>query len=125
MEEALMAQIDLENNLTLKLYDASRQIAGDRWQVTMTARINIDFKRLSKLDEICGAAQAAKIRNALGPVAVFEKKRERNFIAAEEKDAVLKDMQETFLNIAAPYLAKPRFAYNYVRRTYQKLQTRR
>jgi len=124
MEETLMAQIDLENDLTLKLYDTSRQIAGDRWQVSMTAKIKIAFKGLLKLDEICGVAQAESIRNALGPVALFEKRRERNFIAANEKEAVLKNMQETFLNTSAPYLSNPLFPYNYVRRTYQNLSKR-
>lgn len=124
MEETLMAKIDLENDLTLKLYDASRQIAGDRWQIVMYARIRIALDSLPRLTEICGAAQAESIRNALGPIAMFEKKRERNFIADDQKKIVLKNMQKLFLDVAAPYLSNPRFAYNYVCRTYQNLPKR-
>ncbi|MBW2166593.1 MAG: hypothetical protein JRG74_11045 [Deltaproteobacteria bacterium] len=42
MEEKLIKNIDLENGLQLKLYDASRKLAGDRWLVSKREKIFID-----------------------------------------------------------------------------------
>ncbi|MEZ4604449.1 MAG: hypothetical protein R2861_13920 [Desulfobacterales bacterium] len=63
--EQLIKTIPLENNLTLELFDASRKIAADRWQVTLKAGWRCRWKR-----QIAGSrpdpAKAAEIRQILG-----------------------------------------------------------
>ncbi|MBW1804654.1 MAG: hypothetical protein JRJ85_28510 [Deltaproteobacteria bacterium] len=41
MSEKLFETIKLENDLDLEIWDLSRVIAGDRWLVSLEARINV------------------------------------------------------------------------------------
>ena len=44
MPEKLFETITLDNNLDLEIRDLSRVIAGDRWLVSVEARINVPIK---------------------------------------------------------------------------------
>ena len=62
--EQLIKTIPLKNNLTLELFDASKKIAADRWQVTLKARMAVPVEKAiaeSRLDP----AKAAEIRQIL------------------------------------------------------------
>ena len=41
MKEKLIKTMDLENGMQLNFYDASRKIAGDRWQISLVVRMEI------------------------------------------------------------------------------------
>ena len=83
--EQLIKTIPLENNLTLELFDASRKIAADRWQVTLKARMAVPVEKA-----IAGSrpdpAKAAEIRQILGETITYEVQKQRNFIDDREKN---------------------------------------
>ena len=41
MKEKLIKTLDLENGLQLNVYDASRELVGDRWLVSLIVRMDV------------------------------------------------------------------------------------
>jgi len=84
MKEQLIKTIQLENDLSLTIYDASKPIAGDRWQVTLSARILIPVN-----EKYSGNNPAyppiAEIKQALADTVEYETKKQRNFIDDKAK----------------------------------------
>ena len=122
-DETLLETEALDNGVALNLYDASRKVAGDRWQVVLIARA-----RVPVTDALCRQCQpedAARVRSLLGESQAWEQKRERNFIDENEKEAVLAAMRERFLRITRPYVAHPAFGARMLARRYQDLAKRR
>ena len=119
MEEKLLNTISLSNGLTLRLFDASRKIAGDRWQVSVVARINIQVDGAT-VDEKNLNASLAEIRSLLGDSLVFEQKHQRNFIDACEKEKIVENLAESFSNSAAPYFSNQNFAMKYISKLYRE-----
>jgi hypothetical protein len=115
-EEKLISTIPLENNLTISIYDESKKIAGDRWQVVLTARIQIltaqvQFSR--KEPEII-----SKIIKMLGDQINYENKTIRNFVGEKQKEETFKSMYESFLQNTKPYFSHPQFAERFILKTY-------
>ena len=120
MEEELIKRIELTNGQTLKLYDASRKIAGDRWQILLIARIEIPVES-SLFDKVdLAVIDMEEVRNAFGEKIVFEKRRERNFIDQKKKDEVLEDLMNSFLSITTSYLSNKKFPRNFILNEYKK-----
>jgi hypothetical protein len=125
VEEKLIQTIELKNGQTLELYDASRKVAGDRWRVSLIARILIstDSSVLQKTG--LSANEVEEIRNAFGEKVVFEKKRERNFIDQKKKGEVFEDLMHTFINTSVAYLSNEKFPQNFVIKVYKKHKERK
>jgi len=114
MEEKLIKNIDLENGLQLKLYDASRKLAGDRWLVSLIARIEIPTSDSLLKEDISPSLNVDEVRKVLGEKLVFERKREKIFIDEREKDNVMKEIQDSFLSSSLSYFSHSDFAQKYV-----------
>jgi hypothetical protein len=114
MEEKLIKIIDLENGLELKLYDASRKLAGDRWLVSLIARIEIPTNELLLKKDGSPLLNIDEVRKALGEKLLFEQKREKIFIDEKEKDEVMKEIQDSFLSTSLSYLSYSDFPKKYV-----------
>jgi len=114
MEEKLIKIIDLENGLELKLYDASRKLAGDRWLVSLIARIEIPTSDLLLKNDGSPVLNVDEVRKALGEKLLFEQKRDKIFIDERKKDEVLKGIQDFFLSTSLSYLSHSDFAQKYV-----------
>ena len=115
-EEKLIRTFSLENELLISFYDESKKIAGDRWQVTVTARIQIvtDQIQFTRMDtEI-----RSKIIKVVGEQINYEKKLIRNFIGEKQKEEVVTALYESFLQITRPYLSHRQFAERFVLKTY-------
>jgi hypothetical protein len=96
--------LDLDNGLTLELYDHSKRIAGgDRWTVILVARIDV---------EVSDHEAAA----ALGPRITYEQKRERVFVDDAEKGAAFGELRTSFLSSQQVYLSRADFGERFVRR---------
>ena len=108
-QQQLLEKITLENGLELNIYDGCRTIAGDRWFVSVTARIEIP------VDE-------DEFRSALGDHVVFEKKMERNFISQDEKPKLLAEISSSLVGAISKYLALPDFPRKYVLRCFHAHQ---
>jgi len=115
-EEKLISTISLENDLLISFNDVSKKIAGDRWQVNLTARIQIltakvQFTRLN-------SEKRSEIIQALGEKIIYEKKLIRNFVAENQKEETVTALWKSFLQITRPYFSHRQFAERFVLKTY-------
>jgi len=114
MEEKLIKTIDLENGLQLKLYDASRKLAGDRWLVSLIARMEIPTSDSLLKEDVSSSLNIDEVRKVLGEKLLFEQKREKIFIDEKEKDEVMKEIQDSFLSSSLFYFSHSDFPQKYV-----------
>lgn len=120
MEHPLIKQDILENGVTLRLYDASRKIAGDRWLVALVASAIVPVKDALASEQAVSPEEAIKIRQALGEEIVFEQKRERYFIDEQQKETVFNQMLENLRSITSDYLAHPLFPSRFVKKSFRE-----
>ncbi|MFP4445479.1 MAG: hypothetical protein ACLFPD_04455 [Desulfosudaceae bacterium] len=120
--EILLETETLENGVELNLYDASRKVAGERWQVVLIVRARVPVTEA--LCRQCRPADTEEIRALLGESQLWEQKRERNFIDEKEKEAVLAAMRESFSGTIRSYVAHPEFAVRLIARRCQDLAKR-
>ena len=118
MENTCVHKEKLKNGLKFEIIDASRKVAGDRYLVVLLARVFISVDKALK-SEVCAGIDAEAARKALGPELIFEKKDERNFVDAGEKEAVFDHLRQACLDTAAKYFAHADFAAKYLLRTLQ------
>jgi hypothetical protein len=110
-------QLKLENGTELEILDASRPLAGDRWQVAAVFRLTIPitsemFSGTKTPDDV------AEIRRLLGERLVFEKRLERTFIDKGAREKTFEQLVDSYLEGALEYISKPAFARNYVLKRY-------
>jgi hypothetical protein len=122
MKEKLIAKMKLENGLTLELYDRSKPVAGDRWQVSFVARMEVAVKPEYFEGEDAPDVPFEAIRAAVGEKATYHYEKTRNFIAKTEKDEVLQGLKERFLDANLGYLSSPDFPHKLILRHYQQAQ---
>jgi hypothetical protein len=115
-EEKLISTFSLENDLLISFYDGSKKIAGDRWQVNLTARIQIltDQVQFTRMEP----EKRFEIIQEVGEQINYEKKLIRNFIAEKEKEETVTALYESFLQITRPYFSHRQFAERFVLKTY-------
>ncbi len=113
----------LDNGLTLELWDHSRPVAGDRWFMSLAARIAIPVRPETLPPEL--TAHAAQVVGVLGEEIIFSQRQERNFIAASEAPAVLEDMQDRILAMAPGYFGHVDFAARFIRKKFAEHQALR
>jgi hypothetical protein len=125
VDEKLIRTVDLKNGLRIEVLDSSRNTAGDRWQVAATIRIKIPAKMLSPDNNTQEAISVDEIISTLGEAVCFEKKRERNFIDANEKDEILNNLVESFFSSSLDYVSNPDFPKRYILRQYKEYLKRK
>jgi len=115
-EEKLISTFSLENNLLISFYDGSKKIAGDRWQVNLTARIQILTAQVqfTRMDP----EKRSEIIQVVGEQINYEKKLIRNFVGEKQKEETVKALYESFLQITRPYFSHRQFAERFVIKTY-------
>ncbi len=113
MEHNFVKAMELKNSLKLKIYDNSKKMAGDRWLVSLIARIKIPvdatFKLLSDSDS--GKEEFTRL---LGSEVLFEQKRERFFIDEKNKESVFNELCDNFVKSTISYLSLPGFPEKFV-----------
>jgi hypothetical protein len=114
--EKLISTFSLENDLLLSFYDGSKKIAGDRWQVNVTARIQIltDQVQFTRVD----TEKRCQILQAVGEKIIYEKKLIRNFVAEKQKEETITALWKSFLQITRPYYSHRQFAERFVLKIY-------
>jgi hypothetical protein len=123
MEQTLITEETFENGVTLRLYDASRKIAGDRWLVALVARAMVPVGD-GLLPDVSPAG-LLEIQQALGDTLVFEQKRERYFIDEHQKENVFDQMLESFRSMTRTYLAHPHFPARFVNKSFREYLARK
>jgi len=112
----LLARHLLKNGLTLEIWDLSRQVAGERWFVSLEGRIAIPVRASTLPAEL--QDQAARVSEVLGEEIIFTHQEERNFIASSAVPALRQEMQDRIMRLARDYLGRPDFPGRFIRRKY-------
>jgi len=118
MGNNLIKKIDLDNGLELKFYDASKKVAGDRWRVKLTAKIEIPVNDYA--EGLSTGIDANDILQNLGEKTFFEKSLERNFIDDKEKENILYGFLNSFIESSVPYLSTSNFPKQFVAKKYKE-----
>lgn len=124
MQEKLIDRIKLENGLTLELYDSSRHVAGDRWLVSLLARVEAQVKPEYFQDEDAPDLPFEAIRAAVGEKATYRHEKTRNFIAETQKDDVFTGLKERFLEANLGYLSSADFPRKLILKQYGEAQVK-
>ncbi len=109
MKPILIKTIDLENHLTLTIYDESIEMIGDRWMVNLVARINVPLDEALIQKSEYFSANKTKIKKALGKEVVFEHKSNRIFVDENDKESIFQEMYDNFIDNTLPYLSRSNF----------------
>lgn len=112
--------MDLENGMQLNFYDASRKIAGDRWQISLIVRMEIPITDVLIKDPDQSTQSVNEIKTVLGENVLFEQKRDRNFIDDAQKEEMFKELYDTFLNSTLVYLSNEAFPRKYIAKKYKE-----
>ncbi len=110
MEERLIETVALGNGLTLKIFEASRPIAADRWHILLIARVEVPLDRIDFGNKASTCPDREELGRIIGNGVAFEQRQERNFVDQEEKEAVLKSLSTSLTASIAGYLSHPDFA---------------
>lgn len=110
----------LENGVVVRFYDESRRVAGDRWQVTVRYDVVVSVSE-TFWSLVSGEPELIEeIRAALGAEIVLTKVNERNFIPAEEKEALVAEIVSRARKNIFGYLAEPKFPESYFKRCFKE-----
>jgi hypothetical protein len=122
MPQKLIEKIALPNDLILELWDQSRPMAGDRWLVSLLARVEIPIlpDYFSNLDD--GKQAYQDLVAACGDPLVFTQEKVRHFVDEGETKEVLMALCKRFKDNLLSYLGNPRFASLYAMKKYGDLQ---
>jgi hypothetical protein len=120
MEEKLIKTLDLKNGLQLKIFDASRNLVGDRWLVSLIAQMEIPVTKVLQRSDPLPKENLNDINDVLGESVMFEQKREKNFVDISEIESVFKGMCDIFLGSSLDYLSREMFPKRYILKKYKE-----
>lgn len=120
MNSELVRKIQLKNNLYMEIFDGSRSVAGDRWQVVFEARIGIPLTQEYFSDQCLSDIPLKEALSMLGDITTYSYRKERNFISGDEKTGIMMDMETDFLNTNLDYISSGEFPARVIRRNYRK-----
>jgi hypothetical protein len=100
----------LPNGLQLQVWDDSRRIAAERFQVVVrfTVSVRLDDGRLDEALRLAGR-DIQVIRRVLGDRVAFEQRLVRNFVDQRDKEETLQEIRESYIASALGYLGAEDF----------------
>ena len=124
MSERLIEKITLPNGLILEIWDTSRLMAGDRWLVSLLAKVEIAGlpEYFSTLDD--GEQAYQDLVAAHGNSLVFTQEKVGLFVDEKETEDVLTKLCKRIKDNLIAYLGNPKFASLYVLKKYGDLRDR-
>jgi hypothetical protein len=102
----LLEEIQLNNGLTLKIFDLSRAIATKTVKVELSMQIKINLKTSFFAD----TSDYDQVRNIFGEELTYDHKAERIIVPKENEDAVREELINTFKNNLLGYLSAANFS---------------
>ena len=120
MEPLLIKEELLDNGVILRLFDASRRLAGDRWLVTLMARAIMPVRETLRSAEGLNPDDLMAIIQALADNIVFEQKRERYFIDEQEKQIVFNQLLKNWQSATYAYISRPDFPVQFVKKSFRE-----
>lgn len=109
MERTPYRKLDLDHGHCLEIFDDSRKIGADAWVVIMTATMKIPVEMSLFASEPLSDSEFYDILATLGSPVEYRYRLERNMIMAHDKDAVLENLVNTFLENTGRYVGNPKF----------------
>jgi len=110
MERTPYKKVDFHHGHCLEIFDDSRKIGVDAWVVIMTAIMKIPVETsLFSSEPPLSDTDFHDILDTLGSPVEYRYRLERNMIMGHEKDAVLENLVNTFLENSGRYVANPKF----------------
>ena len=124
MSERLLEKTTLPNGLILEIWDTSRLMAGDRWLVSLLAKVEVTVlpEYFSTLDD--GEQAYQDLVATHGTSLVFSQEKVRPFVDEKEIQDVLTRLCQRIKDNLVAYLGNPKFASLYVLKKYGDLQDR-
>lgn len=124
MSERLIEKVTLPNGLILELWDNSRLMAGDRWLVSLMAKVEVPVlpEYFSTLDH--GEQAYRDLVDAHGDPLVFTQEKVRHFVDSSETKETIIGLCQRFKDNLIGYLGNPKFAPQYVLKKYGDLRDR-
>ncbi len=118
----VIEKIDLHNGLELHILDHSRILAGDRWLVSVEARIEVPISK----EYLNGVKDADYIFNILqkgyGEKVDYSYIQEKHFVDEREKDSVFQQFIKNIKNNLINYLSHPNLAQRILLARYRDLK---
>ncbi len=122
MNRRLVETIALENSLALQIWDLSRPLAGDRWLVSLEARVDIPLD-ISYLDSLPNKDKVFSVlRDKFGQEVSYRYVQEKHFVDAREKTRVFQGFVDNVKSSLIPYLNHPEFGKRTVLARYVELK---
>lgn len=122
--EKIIKEIELDNQQRVKIIDLSRKISADAYLVSMAVKMEVAVDESLFSDAELAVTPFDEIVKTVGSHVVFEYKDERNFIMAENKDAVLNELVDKILENMIGYLSKESFPAKLVLKKYRDMKKR-
>ncbi len=108
----------LANGQDLIMSFRSTHTAGDRYQVVFEASIEVQIKVPFFDNKILSNLNPENVIQLLGDKTSYHYSKTRNFVAREEKDNILEDLKQQFLESSLAYLSSPVFPLKLIKRNY-------
>ena len=115
---------NLKNGLTLLGWDQSKKTTADRWTVCVMVEMTIPVEIKWFVNKPVDDEKFRRIRSELGESVVFQQKRERRFIRADQKDQLVKEMSDSVVETGVKYLGHDDFAAKYILKVFADQQRR-
>lgn len=113
----------LANGMTLSFFDCSKLLAADRWFVKMQGEMKFSLAGVAWPDTDGLDPQVlAKIKERIGDSVSFNINKERKFIDADEKDAVLAEMIAQVEDNLIGYLEDSSFRQKLFDKQYEEMR---
>ena len=124
MSEKLIEKITLPNGLILEIWDKSRRMAGDRWLVSLLAKVEVTVlpEYFSTLDD--GKQAYQDLVDTYGNSLVFTQEKEKPFVDERAIQDALTGLCQRIKDNLLAYLGNSKFASLYVLKKYGDLRDR-
>jgi len=116
----LVEEIQLANNLTVEIWDKSRDIAEDTTLVKLIIKAKIEIKPEYFSDPI----HFEQVTKVFGPEIYFQYEKERTFVDSQDKETVFADLLDDFKRDSLPYIARGNFPARFALSKYDEIQRR-
>lgn len=122
MEKETLSKIKLNNGLFLEFFDKSRPLAGDRWLVSLEAKVKVPIDKRY----LTGTKDADSIISILseqyGKEVEYSYVQEKHFVDQKEKDGLLEQFLRNIKENLIHYLSHPEFARRTLLARYRDLK---
>lgn len=117
----ILAEKKLGNGLSFTITEQSRVIAADRWYVKVTGTISLALTAEAFAEMAADAPEiSARVRERLGELVEHQLIRDRNFVDAASKNAVVEELVGQLLETVGAYLEADAFPARLLARKYRE-----